>query len=83
MDNEKKDDKDRELGLFLMFEKCRQWFDTWDVEKEDRAEALSKLSKWSGLPEKSPVCLMMLAFCAGADAGADFILKLEKEIQEP
>ena len=77
MDNEK--EKTDELAFLIMYDKARKWLETWDTEKEDRSQLLDKLSAVSGLPAKSPACLMLLAFCGGMDAGADFITDLQEK----
>lgn len=77
MDNEK--EKTDELAFLILYENARKWFETWDAEKEDRLQTLKKLSDSSGLPEKSPACLMLLGFVCGMDAGIDFITEFEKE----
>ena len=67
---------DEELALMVMYEKFIDWMRKAKQDKNDRARR-DKLAEWAGLPKGSGFVMMALAFCAGADAAADFITTLE------
>ena len=79
MDNEKEKFNDDEFAFLIMYDKACKWLETFDTEKEDRRQLLDKLSAVSGFPAKSPLCLMLLAFFGGMDAGADFVTDLQEK----
>lgn len=71
-----KDLNEHDLGDFILYERFKQWLDAWEAEKDERDERIEKLSRWAGANKRSPLALMLLAFVAGADVGAEIVENL-------
>ena len=75
-------DVDQDFGMFIMYEKFKQWLESREAEKEDRDKTLTKLAEWAGVEKRSPLALMLISFVAGADAGVDLIDSLQRSEKE-